>query len=184
MGEQHQSPGGSYGDDGNSEGLSEECADTSGIDWITDEDDEPYSLPQVFCSSSSILKFECWKCRISEDCVLNWTSLKSLTLGYLYLTDEHIEQIMSNCPQLESLKLCSFCGFSRLYITSPKCRQLQLIDPDHPEGDLDEIIGETIVKDLLVSVRCANELMVSSWCIKVIYDLMLEEEDVSLPLLE
>ncbi|KAK4367850.1 hypothetical protein RND71_011642 [Anisodus tanguticus] len=35
MGEQHQSPGGSYGDDGNSEGLSEECADTSGIDWIS-----------------------------------------------------------------------------------------------------------------------------------------------------
>ncbi|XP_060193275.1 putative F-box protein At1g49610 [Lycium barbarum] len=204
--------------------------------WYTAEatkHDKPYMLPQVFCSSSSILYIECWNCRISEDCVLNWTSLKSLILGKLFLQDEHVEQIMSNCSQLESLALCGFCGFSRLHVTSPKCRQLQLIDHEHPEGewgsregacffeivapyvqnlrisgdiyhmkirfgdlsslvhadltfcrDEDDVIGETIVKELLVSVRCANELSVSSWCIKVISELMLKKEDVSLPSLE
>ncbi|KAJ8545983.1 hypothetical protein K7X08_018566 [Anisodus acutangulus] len=45
-------------------------------------------------------------------------------------------------------------------------------------------IDETVVEDLLVSIHCANELMVSSWFIKVISDLLFEEEDFSLPLLE
>ncbi|XP_059294832.1 putative F-box protein At1g49610 [Lycium ferocissimum] len=198
------------------------------------EYDLSYSLPQVLCSSSSILKIECMDCRISEDCVLNWTSLKSLSLGYLYLRDEQIEQIMSNCPQLESLQLCGFCIFHRLHITSPKCRRLELIDHAHSDGDWgsledpcgaccfeivapyvqhleisgnfdrteirledlsslihadltfyqDDVICETIAEDLLVSVRFANELTISSWFIKVISDLMLEEEDVSLPELE
>ncbi|KAH0776862.1 hypothetical protein KY290_008273 [Solanum tuberosum] len=41
-----------------------------------------------------------------------------------------------------------------------------------------------IEKDLLLSVRCANELILSSRFIKVISNLMLEEEHVSLPLME
>ncbi|OIT06434.1 hypothetical protein A4A49_11593 [Nicotiana attenuata] len=65
-----------------------------------------------------------------EECVLNWTFLKSLTLTYLFLGDE---QIASSCPQLESLELQEFCGFHRLHITSPKCRRLQLIDYKHPD---------------------------------------------------
>jgi len=72
--------------------------------------DQPYSLPEVLCSSSSILKLNSENCRILEDCVLNWTSLKSLTLEDLFIRDEHVKQIMSNCPQLESLKLHEFCG--------------------------------------------------------------------------
>uniref|UniRef100_M1DUW6 F-box family protein n=1 Tax=Solanum tuberosum TaxID=4113 RepID=M1DUW6_SOLTU len=198
------------------------------------EHDQPYNLPIVLSNSSSILKLNCENCRILEDCVLNWTSLRSLTLKNLFLRDEHIKQIMSNCPQLESLKLQEFCGFNRLHMTSPKCRRLHLIHHGHPcgdwysfEGDIccfeivaphvehltisgvfnhtkiklgdlsslkhanldlvcDEFneMDEHIVKDLLVSVRCANELILSSWFIKVISNLMLEEEDVSLPLLE
>ncbi|PHT96587.1 hypothetical protein BC332_34487 [Capsicum chinense] len=69
--------------------------------------------------------------KISEDCVLNWISLKSLTLGYLFIREERIEQIMSNCPQLESLKLNGFYGFKRLHMTSPKCMRL---DHHHPDG--------------------------------------------------
>ncbi|KAG5620059.1 hypothetical protein H5410_005277 [Solanum commersonii] len=52
-----------------------------------------------------------------------------------------------------------------------------------PVFEFDEM-DENIVKDLLVSARCANELILSSWFIKVISILMLEEEDISLPLLE
>ncbi|KAG5620056.1 hypothetical protein H5410_005274, partial [Solanum commersonii] len=206
------------------------------ICYIVDptEHDKPYSLQEVLCNSSSILKLNCENCRILEDCVLNWTSLKSSTLENLFLHDEHIKQIMSNCPQLKSLKLQEFCGFNRLHMTSPKCRRLHLIHHDHPcgdrysfEGDIccfeivaphiehltisgvfnhtkiklgdllslkqanldlicDEFneMDEHIVKDLLVSVPCANELILSSWFIKVISNLMLEEEDVSLSLLE
>uniref|UniRef100_A0A3Q7FZ33 F-box domain-containing protein n=1 Tax=Solanum lycopersicum TaxID=4081 RepID=A0A3Q7FZ33_SOLLC len=101
--------------------------------WYYDQ--SPYVLPQVLCNNSSIVKFNCEFCRIPEECVLNWTSLKSLTLTYLFLRDEHVEQIVTNCPQLELLKLCEFCGFHRLHITSPKCRSLQLIDHAHPDGD-------------------------------------------------
>ncbi|KAK4709744.1 hypothetical protein R3W88_004257 [Solanum pinnatisectum] len=88
------------------------------------EHDQPYSLPEVFCSSS-----------ILDDCVLNWTSLKSLTLESLLIWDEHIKQIMPNCPQLESFNLYGFCGFNRLHMTSPKCKRLKLIDHYHPIGD-------------------------------------------------
>uniref|UniRef100_M1DX55 Ubiquitin-protein ligase n=1 Tax=Solanum tuberosum TaxID=4113 RepID=M1DX55_SOLTU len=75
------------------------------------EHDQPYSLPEVLCSSSSILKLNCEKCRILEDCILNWTSMKSLTLEDLFLLDEHIKKIMLNCPQLESLKLHDILWF-------------------------------------------------------------------------
>ncbi|KAG5577553.1 hypothetical protein H5410_057687 [Solanum commersonii] len=179
---------------------------------INSRQPQPYSLPQVLCSSSSI----------------------SLTLKSLFLLDEHIKQVMSYCPQLESVVLHEFCGFSRLYMTSPKCRQLQLTQHDHPYGDWYSYEGDVcfleivapyvehlmitgvlthtkikltdlsslnhatfnfycdeydemdvnIEKDLLLSVRCANELILPSRFIKVISNLMLEEEHVSLPLME
>ncbi|KAG5620367.1 hypothetical protein H5410_005585, partial [Solanum commersonii] len=66
------------------------------------EHDQPYSLPEDLCRISSILKLKCGNYRILEDCVLNWTYLKSLTLDDLFLRDEHNKQIMSICPQLES----------------------------------------------------------------------------------
>ncbi|KAH0712684.1 hypothetical protein KY289_008643 [Solanum tuberosum] len=119
-------------------------------------------------------------------------------------------------------------------MTSPKCRQLQLTQHDHPYGDwylyegdvccleivapyvehltITGVLSHTkikivdlsylnhatfnlycdeydemdvnIEKDLLLSVRCANELILSSRFIKVISNLMLEEEHVSLPLME
>ncbi|XP_059293499.1 F-box/LRR-repeat protein At5g02910-like isoform X2 [Lycium ferocissimum] len=108
--------------------------------WYYDQD--PYVLPQALCSSSFILKLNCEYCRIPEECVLNWTSLKSLTLRHLFLRDEHVDQIVTNCPQLESLKLCEFCGFHHLHITSPKCRILQLIDHAHPDGDWGSLEGD------------------------------------------
>ncbi|MCD7447737.1 hypothetical protein HAX54_033527 [Datura stramonium] len=169
-------------------------------------------------------------CRIPEECVLNWTSLKSLTLTDLFLRDEHVEQIITNCPQLESLKLCEFCGFHRLHITSPNCRRLQLIDHAHPTGDWGfiggdcsfeivapyiqhlkisghfdrvevrlgdlsslihadltfsvDVVFDQTVEVLLASVCCAKELMVPCWFIEMIYVLVLEKKDVSLPLLE
>ncbi|XP_027769019.1 F-box protein At5g03100-like [Solanum pennellii] len=194
---------------------------------------QPYSLPQVLCSSSSIVTLNCEYCILSEDCVLNWTSLKSSKMQSLYLLDEHIKQI-SNCPQLESLELHDFFGFSRLHMTSPKFRRLQLTQHYFPytewysyEGDIccleivapyvehltiTGILSHTkiklgdmpslnhatfnlycdehnemdlnIEKDLLLRVRCANELILSSRFIKVISNLMLEEEHVSLPLME
>ncbi|KAK4716317.1 hypothetical protein R3W88_014655 [Solanum pinnatisectum] len=180
--------------------------------------DQPYSLPEVLCSSSPIIKLICENCRILEDFVLNWTYQKSLTLESLFLRDEHIKQIMSNCPQLESLKTHKFCDFNHLHMISPKCRRLQLIHHSHPRGDwypfedetdtcCFEIVApyvehltisggfnytkiklrdlsslnhanlnlycdefaerdENILKDFLVSVHCANELILSSWLIK------------------
>ncbi|KAG5620833.1 hypothetical protein H5410_006051 [Solanum commersonii] len=91
-----------------------------------------YSLPQDLCRSSSLLNLKCQYCRIPEDRILNWTSLKSLTLTSLLLSDEHMKQITSNCHQLESLKLCDFCGFHRLHLTSPNCTRLELSNHTHP----------------------------------------------------
>ncbi|XP_015169554.1 F-box/LRR-repeat protein At5g02910-like [Solanum tuberosum] len=193
-----------------------------------------YSLPQDLCSSSSLLNLKCQYCRIPEDRILNWTSLKSLTLTSLLLSDEHMKQITSNCHHLESLKLCDFCGFHRLHLTSPNCTRLELSNHTHPlnymgdecyfeivapyvqhlkiSGDfvgveirlgdlsslihadltyhwydlhgLDDVINKSIVKDHLTSVACANDLIISSLYIEMISMLILQKEDVPLPLLE
>ncbi|KAG5621458.1 hypothetical protein H5410_006676 [Solanum commersonii] len=190
-------------------------------------------IRKSFCSNSSIVKLKCQNCRILDDCVLNWKSLKSLTLESLFIRDEHIKQIMSNCPQLESLNLHRFCGFNHLHMTSPKCKRLQLIDHYHPVGDwysfegdcyfefvapyvehltisgnfdnmeielkdlssldhakLDlssdefDSMDEDILKDLLVSICCANELLLSSWFIKEYRSKLLhKKEDLTLELL-
>ncbi|KAG5629876.1 hypothetical protein H5410_001593 [Solanum commersonii] len=43
-----------------------------------------------------------------------------------------MKQITSNCHHLESLKLCGFCGFHRLHLTSPKCMKFELSNHTHP----------------------------------------------------
>ncbi|KAH0729537.1 hypothetical protein KY289_000725 [Solanum tuberosum] len=43
-----------------------------------------------------------------------------------------MRQITSNCHHLESLKLCGFCGFYRLHLTSPKCTRFELSNHTHP----------------------------------------------------
>ncbi|WMV14014.1 hypothetical protein MTR67_007399 [Solanum verrucosum] len=70
--------------------------------------------------------------------------------------------------------------------TRIKLRDFSSLNHANLDLDFDEFdeMDENIVKDILVSARCANELILSSWFIKVISILMLEEEDVSLPLLE
>uniref|UniRef100_M1BH12 F-box family protein n=1 Tax=Solanum tuberosum TaxID=4113 RepID=M1BH12_SOLTU len=106
--------------------------DLWGCDYYLDSD--LYSLPQELCSSSSLVKLKFKFCKIPEDRKLNWTSLKSLTLTFVLLTEEHMKQITSNCHHLESLKLCDFCGFHRLHLTSPKCTTLELSNHTHPLG--------------------------------------------------
>ncbi|XP_049392947.1 putative F-box/LRR-repeat protein At5g02930 [Solanum stenotomum] len=91
-----------------------------------------YSLPQELCSSSSLVKLKFKFCKIPEDRILNCTSLKSLTLTFVLLSEEHMKQITSNCHHLESLKLCGFCGFHRLHLTSPKCTRFELSNHTHP----------------------------------------------------
>ncbi|KAK6787470.1 hypothetical protein RDI58_015995 [Solanum bulbocastanum] len=91
--------------------------------------------PQVLCSNSSLVELNCKYCKLSENCVLNWPSLESLTLTNLLLGDENIKQISSGCPQLESLELSEFCGLHHLHITSPKCTRLLLSEHRHPMND-------------------------------------------------
>ncbi|WMV14553.1 hypothetical protein MTR67_007938 [Solanum verrucosum] len=49
---------------------------------------------------------------------------------------------------------------------------------------LDDVINKSIVKDHLTSVACANDLIISSLYIEMISMLILQKEDVPLPLLE
>ncbi|KAJ8545982.1 hypothetical protein K7X08_018565 [Anisodus acutangulus] len=47
-----------------------------------------------------------------------------------------------------------------------------------------DVVFDKKVEHLLASVRCANELILSCWFAEMIYMLVLEKKDVSLPLLE
>ncbi|WMV13851.1 hypothetical protein MTR67_007236 [Solanum verrucosum] len=84
-------------------------------------------------------------------------------------------------PHIEHLTISGVFNHTKIKLgdlSSLKHANLDLVCDEFNEMD------EYIVKDLLVSVPCANELILSSWFIKVISNLMLEGENVSLPLLE
>ncbi|KAK4710395.1 hypothetical protein R3W88_004908 [Solanum pinnatisectum] len=186
------------------------------------EHDQPYSLPEVLCSSSSILKLKCQNCRILDDCILNWTSMKSLTLEGLLIRDEHIKQIMSNCPQLESFNLFGFCGLKLIdhyhpigdwysfegdccfEVVAPYVEHLTISgDFDYTEIELKDLssldhaklclcsdefdsMDEDILIDLLVSIRCANELILSSCLSRLVISIWMMDLELnfSLSLLE
>ncbi|KAG5620060.1 hypothetical protein H5410_005278 [Solanum commersonii] len=130
----------------------------------------------ILCSSSSIIKLNCDYCRILEDCVLNWTSLKSLTLESLFLRDEHIKQIMSNsdtcCSEIVAPYVEHLIIFRDFSHTKIKLGDFSFLNHTNLDLYCDEYekMDENILKCLLVSVRCENELILSSWLMKSVTD--------------
>uniref|UniRef100_M1DX11 Ubiquitin-protein ligase n=1 Tax=Solanum tuberosum TaxID=4113 RepID=M1DX11_SOLTU len=84
-------------------------------------------------------------------------------------------------PYVEHLTICGVLSHTKIKLwdlLSLNNANFNLYCDEYDEMDVN------IEKDLLVSVRCANELVLSSRFIKEISNLTLEEEDISLQLME
>lgn len=90
------------------------------------DEDRYYELPQHLYSNSSFreLHFSC--CIVTPKGVVDWSSLKKLSIGHAILSDEMIETILVGCPVLESLELYHFYGFNRLHFSNVSLKKLIL----------------------------------------------------------
>ncbi|XP_065877125.1 putative F-box/LRR-repeat protein At3g28410 isoform X2 [Euphorbia lathyris] len=100
---------------------------------------------------------------------VNWASLKALHIGYAYLPNQGIENVLSGSPVIEFLELCNCKGFEDLVITSKSLKTFRMIQSrDHtsaieiscPNLEKLDMLGEVWFKSLkfkaLPSSVCAT----------------------------
>ncbi|XP_016444918.1 F-box protein At5g03100-like [Nicotiana tabacum] len=97
--------------------------------------DFAYKFPQFAYKNTTLRNLVLDSCRLNPSGSVNWSSLVSLSIGHLKLTDIMLEKILSGCPNLESLELDSVLGISRLEISSAKLRKLIILNDENDEND-------------------------------------------------
>lgn len=63
------------------------------------------TLPQSFCTCSSLISLALGRINFDADMIIAWKSLKSIKLENLYLDNDKIAKLLSNCPALETMEL-------------------------------------------------------------------------------
>ncbi|XP_059299445.1 F-box/LRR-repeat protein At3g03360-like isoform X1 [Lycium ferocissimum] len=95
-----------------------------------------YLFPQFACTNTSLRKLVLGNCQLNPSGgSVNWTSLVSLSIGYLALTEGVMENILSGSPNLECLELDKVCGIRRLDISSLKLRKLIITNYETESDD-------------------------------------------------
>uniref|UniRef100_M1DF72 F-box family protein n=1 Tax=Solanum tuberosum TaxID=4113 RepID=M1DF72_SOLTU len=90
------------------------------------DDNFTFELPISICTCSSLITLDWSCCAIDKESVIQWKSLKSLKLNYVFIDNDDLAKILSGCPALETLELSLFEGFRRLEITSSNLKRLSL----------------------------------------------------------
>ncbi|XP_059312068.1 F-box/LRR-repeat protein At3g03360-like [Lycium ferocissimum] len=83
-----------------------------------------YDFPQFGYMNSFLKNMVLRDCQLNPTGSISWSSLISLSIGDLKLTDGVMEKVLSGCPNLESLEIDKFSGLNRLEISSVKVRKL------------------------------------------------------------
>ncbi|MCD9639350.1 hypothetical protein HAX54_023790 [Datura stramonium] len=90
-----------------------------------------------FAFKNSLLrKLGLWYCQLNPSGSVNWSSLVSLSFGYVDFKDGVLEKVLSGCPNLECLSLDSVSGIHPLVISSLKLRELTIDDYYDENHDL------------------------------------------------
>nr|XP_016434054.1 PREDICTED: F-box/LRR-repeat protein 25-like isoform X1 [Nicotiana tabacum] len=104
-----------------------------------------YEFPQFAFKNTSFKNLVLSMLKVNPSGSVNWSSLISLSIGDLNLTEDVMEKILSGCPNLECLKLDSVKGIRRLEISSVKLRELIIEDQYFHNHDFCfEILGPYI----------------------------------------
>nr|XP_016441987.1 PREDICTED: F-box/LRR-repeat protein 25-like [Nicotiana tabacum] len=124
-----------------------------------------YKFPQFTFKNTLLRNLVLGSCQINPSGSVTWTSLVSLSIGHLKLTDNMLEKILSGCPNLESLELDSVLGISRLEISSVKLRKLIILNDEidcycqwHDEDTHPLEIFAPYIQNLVLSGFLYNEI--------------------------
>ncbi|KAH0702557.1 hypothetical protein KY285_016835 [Solanum tuberosum] len=98
-------------------------------------EEEVYALPECLYTCSSLITLVLGFCSFDANVAVAWKSLKSIKLKWMVLSNDHIVNLLSGCPVLETMELSRFKGFSRLEIRSSKLKRLNLIAYNDDELD-------------------------------------------------
>nr|XP_009613778.1 F-box/LRR-repeat protein At3g03360-like isoform X2 [Nicotiana tomentosiformis] len=109
-----------------------------------------YEVPQFAYKNTSLRNLVLCGCKLNPSGSVNWSSLVSLSIRIIELTDGAMGKVLSGCPNLECLELYNVSGIHRLEISSVKLRKL-VID-DYMDGKL-EILAPYI-QHLQISGLC------------------------------
>ncbi|KAF8391417.1 hypothetical protein HHK36_023722 [Tetracentron sinense] len=107
------------------------------VDLSRPEDGDLYKLPQHLYSIAYLTKLRFRFCQIRPLGLISWTLLKFLSLSYIHLSDDLIQDILLGSPSLTFLDLQECRGLMHLNLTSPSLKQLivQYDECDSTESD-------------------------------------------------
>ncbi|KAL2932063.1 hypothetical protein RDABS01_037473 [Bienertia sinuspersici] len=111
-----------------------------------------YDLPDFVFDDGNLVELVTRRCRFSTDALINWNSLRKLSISRTKLSEGLISRVLCGCPVLETLELKEWSGFDKLKIDSGSLRVLRIIEEqvpnyviEHHDNCLMEISGPNLV---------------------------------------
>ncbi|KAG5612539.1 hypothetical protein H5410_023820 [Solanum commersonii] len=122
------------------------------------DDNFTFKLPISICTCSSLITLDWSCCAIDKESVIQWKSLKSLKLNYVFIDNDDLAKILSGCPALETLELSLFEADELLEIIAPYLQHLEI------SGDLDYLkcklvnVSYLVTATLTFNITCITEI--------------------------
>ncbi|XP_021740447.1 putative F-box protein At1g49610 [Chenopodium quinoa] len=91
-----------------------------------------YKLPEILYNYKNLVELVTNACKISTEGLINWGSLKLLSVSKTKMNEELISRVLSGCPVLETLELREWSGFDKLKIESSSLRVLRIVEEQRP----------------------------------------------------
>nr|GFC05427.1 hypothetical protein [Tanacetum cinerariifolium] len=81
-------------------------------------------LPQLIFNNECFTKLTLGACRFNPNGSIMWKNLKTLSISYVKLDEDLIQNLLSGSPALETFKLKYCHGFTRIDVTSKSVKVL------------------------------------------------------------
>ncbi|XP_021726204.1 putative F-box protein At1g49610 [Chenopodium quinoa] len=91
-----------------------------------------YKLPEFLYNNQNLVELVTNACKFSTVWLINWSSLKLLSVTRTKVDEELISRVLSGCPVLETLELREWIGFDKLKIESGSLRVLKIVEEKQP----------------------------------------------------
>ncbi|KAM7530709.1 hypothetical protein LguiB_034119 [Lonicera macranthoides] len=83
-----------------------------------------YELPQHYFGNTDVTKISLSLCYLKPKGMITWKSLRSLSLGYLKLSNDLVNKIVLGCPVMTYFDLYEFFGIDCIKLTDAAVRKL------------------------------------------------------------
>ncbi|MCD7465931.1 hypothetical protein HAX54_002146 [Datura stramonium] len=120
--------------------------------------EQRYEFPQFGYKNTSLRNLVLQCCALNPSGSVNWSSLVTLSIRELKLTEGVMEKVLSGCPNLECLQLDYFWGIHRIEISNAKLRKLIIINYGTGVNDVLLEIFAPYVQTLQLIGPCHGEI--------------------------